>query len=54
MVDKVNSSYYVIYFSTGGKMRVAGRLFHNFPQAKIYADTIANNRTPVIVKAVLK
>ena len=54
MNNTTNSSYYVIYFSNGGKMRVAGRLFHNYMQAIDYAKTIAGNRKPTVVKAVTK
>ena len=54
MTAKTNSTYYVIYFSKGGKMHVAGRLFHNYEQAASYAGTIANEYKPVVTKGVVK
>jgi len=48
---KLPHSYYVIYFSEGGKMRIVGRTFHTYEQARYYADTIESSREPIVVKS---
>jgi len=46
------ANYYVIFFRNGGKMNIAGRIFHNYEQARAYADTIEESHKPVVVKTV--